>query len=113
MEPERILQDAESNSKVCDYWLMRHFEIEALSVETAGQSAVGSLVGMVGIVDGRTFRDAVLAQRDIVTSNLCNAQGITEPDSSGLPPTATDESLGDIRDILLRIEKQVSDENGS
>lgn len=79
----------------------------------AGQSAVGSLVGMVGIVDGRAFRDAVLAQRDIVTSNLGNAQGIAEPDSSGLPPVGTDELPGDIRDILLRIEKQVSDVNGS
>jgi len=44
--------------------IMRALDIEAVSVETAGQSSEGSSVSLTGIVDGRAFRDAVLRQRD-------------------------------------------------
>lgn len=50
--------------------IMRYFDIEALSVETAGQSSAGSLVQLAGIKDGRKFRDAVLAQRDRVVGSM-------------------------------------------
>ncbi len=49
--------------------IMRYFDIEALSVETAGQSSAGALVQMAGIKKGREFRDAVLAQRDRVVGS--------------------------------------------
>ena len=49
--------------------IMRYFDIEALSVETAGQSSVGSLVQLAGIKQGRAFRDAVLEQRDLVVGS--------------------------------------------
>lgn len=48
--------------------IMRHLELEALSVETAGGTTSGALVQMVGIVDTRDFREAVLRQRDRMAS---------------------------------------------
>ena len=44
--------------------LMRLFGIKQLSVETAGQSSVGPLVKLMGIVEAENFRDQVLQQRD-------------------------------------------------
>lgn len=48
--------------------IMRQLELEALSVETAGGTTAGALVQMVGIVDTREFRAAVLRQRDRLAS---------------------------------------------
>jgi len=48
--------------------IMRYLNLEAMSVETAGQSAAGALINLVGIEDGRAFREAVLKQRDAVAS---------------------------------------------
>lgn len=89
--------------------LMRHFEIESLSVETAGQSAAGAFVGITGIVGGRAFRDAVLEQRDIVAT--------MQPIGPAAAPAGTEETLvmtgtdinllQDIRDTLHRIEKRL------
>ena len=82
--------------------IMRYFKIEAISVETAGQSAVGSLVSLAGIKDGRAFRDAVLAQRDKVVGS--SEKQIA---SSGVSSeTDSIEILKEIRDTLMRIEEK-------
>ena len=83
--------------------IMRHFGIHRLTVETAGQSSGGSLVSLDGIVDVEDFREAVLNQRD----------KITERETSPPVPSPAAESsevlLAEIRDTLLRIEKQLKD----
>lgn len=85
--------------------IMRHFELEALSVETAGQSSVGALVRLTGIVDGRDFRDQVLRQRDLVTARPEGA-----PNASVAPDTsATNDLLREIRDSLQRLEQKLGD----
>ncbi len=79
--------------------IMRSMNLEALSVETAGQSSQGALVQMTGIRDGRAFRDAVLAQRDKVAAR--------DAEDDKTPPgvAANDDSvLIEIRDILRRME---------
>lgn len=88
--------------------IMRSFDLRGLNVETAGSSgagASGALVGLIGIVDAIEFRDAVLRQRDRMTSD---APAVPSP--AARPETGTDsmqhdhELLADIRDTLHRIE---------
>lgn len=84
--------------------IMRYFGVEAVSVETAGQSAVGSSIVLVGIVGGREFRDAVLSQRDVVTASK-SASPAASPVSTSAAQASGDELLRDIRDTLRRIEE--------
>ena len=84
--------------------IMRALDLEALSVETAGQSGVGPLVSLTGIEGGRAFRDAVLEQRDKIAAaekGEAPAQPTSSPDKAGV--------LDEIRDILLRIETRLAD----
>tara|TARA_R110002072_G_scaffold48407_8_gene132360 strand:+ start:13141 stop:13764 length:624 start_codon:yes stop_codon:yes gene_type:complete len=84
--------------------IMRSLELEAVSVETAGQSGPGSLVRLTGIRNGRAFRDAVLKQRDMVTGG--EPARLTAPTTQ--PELSRDANvqttLTEIRDILKRIE---------
>jgi putative membrane protein len=86
--------------------IMRLFEIEAISVETAGQTGQGgALVRLVGIRNARDFRDAVLTQRDRVVGSAEERGGAaTGPAGEGV--------LGEIRDALLRIEARLTRVNG-
>jgi putative membrane protein len=87
--------------------IMRYLDLEALSVETASTSVNGAAVRMVGIVDGRAFRDAVLKERDRVTAI---AGTPTSPAPQPTPtPTGSDALLQDIRDTLLRIEEKLGE----
>ena len=88
--------------------VMRLFDIEALLIETAGQSSQGSLVQLAGIKDGRRFRDAVLAQRDLVVGSAEDRPA--NPAGSPASLTAADgntQLLESIRDTLLRIESKL------
>ncbi len=49
--------------------IMRLFGVVRLSFETAGQSAAGALVSLVGINDAAQFREIILAQKDRLSSN--------------------------------------------
>ncbi len=82
--------------------LLRRFGLVRLSVETAGQSSGSSaLLSLIGIENALAFRDAVLEQRDLVTSATSSA-----------PPEENSVSLlTDIRDSLHRIERHL--EKGS
>ena len=83
--------------------IMRHMGLHTLSIETAGQSGQGALVSLTGIVDARSFREAVLAQREAISSSPVS--GVTE---DGAKPASEDSKiLVEIRDSLLRIEKRL------
>lgn len=86
--------------------IMRWMKIESLGVETAGQSGVGALINLVGVENSRTFRDAVLEQKDIVLGRKsdANAPKTTAPSQQ---TTEQNTELAEIRDILLRIEEKL------
>lgn len=85
--------------------LMRYFDIEALSIETAGQSGAGSLVQLTGIKDGRAFRDAVLNQRDKVVGSKEDLAAVAVAPSI-VADTGTTKLLTEIRDSLVRLESK-------
>ncbi len=81
--------------------IMRHFGLHGFKVETAGQSNTGpgSLLSIIGIVDAPEFRQAVLAQRDVLhdgPKKKRSAEAADDPDP-----------IDEIRDALLRIEKLI------
>lgn len=86
--------------------IMRMLDLQAVKIETAGQSASGAAVQLVGIVGTRDFRDAILRQRDKVVERLAG--------EAGAGPAATVETgdtailLSEIRDVLQRIEQQLA-----
>ena len=88
--------------------IMRALGLQGFRVETAGQTsgaAGGGLVNMVGIVDTRGFREAVLAQRD----GRDDDKPARTAASTGRP-AASDEHLSvlrDIRESLARIEDKL------
>lgn len=94
--------------------LMRYFDIEALSVETAGGSGAASLVRLQGIKDGRAFRDLVLAQRDKValTGNV-NSGDASASVSSIAGSDQTIQLLSEIRDTMKNIESQLANQSES
>ena len=83
--------------------IMRHFDLYKLTVETAGQSGQGALVSLTGIRDAKSFREAVLKQREAIAATSSDSPieaGRQEPsDASSL--------LSEIRDSLLRIEAKL------
>ncbi|NNF28073.1 MAG: PH domain-containing protein [Gemmatimonadetes bacterium] len=87
--------------------IMRHFDLRALSVETAGQSSAGALIKLVGIEDTEGFRAAVLAQRDKMVESLEGAS------PQALPPGGQQNAQYDvlvaIRDSLERIETKLGE----
>lgn len=86
--------------------VMRFLDLEALSVETAGQSSQGALIQLTGITDAHGFRDAVLKQRDVVIE----AQSVQVAASKKPVAGAGDqELLVDIRDTLHRIEERLAE----
>lgn len=84
--------------------LMRYFGIFKLTVETAGQSGAGALVALTGIVDAKEFREAVLAQRDIISGNLSASRGVTRTQDD----STDDATLVEIKNSLLRIEAMLA-----
>ena len=80
--------------------IMRRLGLRVLSVETAGQSGgEGSLIKLVGIEGAEDFRAGVLAQRERMAGSP------SPPSAAG---TADEVSvLTEIRDALLRIERQL------
>jgi putative membrane protein len=90
--------------------IMRYFDIEALSVETAGNSSGMSLVQLTGIKDGRAFRDLVLAQRDKVTLSS-NASTSPADEVSVGSNDQTIQLLTEIRDTMRNIETKLDNKS--
>lgn len=93
--------------------LMRAFALKGIRIETAGQSSQGALVTVLGIDGVDEFRDAVLDQRDRVSERE-EEQGGSKADSGAQPSNRPEDVgnaqtaiLGEIRDSLARIEKQL------
>ncbi len=85
--------------------IMRHYDLQAISVETAGASSEGALIKLVGLDGARAFRDTVLRQRDLVV-----AAGSSAPPAgaAGSAESSDAQVLVEIRDALLRIEERLS-----
>ena len=86
--------------------IMRYLDLHALSVETAGSSgAGGALVSLVGIEDTLDFRNAVLAQRDVLSAAEHRLHETTSTLTTAVPSEGDPAVLADIRDSLHRIEE--------
>lgn len=73
--------------------LMRVFNLYRLSFETAGQSAQGALVSLIGINDADTFRETILAQKDKLLTS-----------TSVVPEQNTDES-SDMKELIESVKR--------
>jgi putative membrane protein len=64
--------------------VMRFFGLYQLSFETAGQSAQGALVSLIGVDDAHGFREAILKQKDSLslTQNLVSNKSETSANSN-------------------------------
>jgi putative membrane protein len=94
--------------------IMRYFKLHGFKVETAGQSnsGTGSLVNIVGIVDTKGFRKAVLEQRDLLSVGASRAPTAEIPSQQMIQDGQHSESiLAEIRDSLLRIEDALPSKN--
>jgi putative membrane protein len=80
--------------------IMRHFGLHRLTIETAGQSGEGALVSLTGIIDAKSFREAVLNQRDAISAT----SSPSAPEAMRQEPFDASSLLAEIRDSLLRIE---------
>jgi putative membrane protein len=88
--------------------VMRYFDLHKLTIETAGQSGQGALVSLTGIRDAKSFREAVLNQREE------NAAKSSPPPEAGRQESSdTSSLLSEIRDSLLRIEVKLDGKSGS
>jgi len=83
--------------------IMRHFDLHTLTIETAGQSGQGALVSLTGIKDAKSFREAVLNQRDAISST----SSLSTPEAVRQEPFDASSLLSEIRDSLLRIEAKL------
>ena len=89
--------------------VMRYFGIHGFKVETAGQSSPnsGSLVKLIGIVETKAFRGAVLEQRDRMNVAV-SAMPVVQAPATGAGDLQTAELLTEIRDSLQRIEQSIT-----
>jgi len=93
--------------------IMRHFGLHGFKVETAGQSSPtgGALVNIVGIVDTKDFRRAVLDQRDKLATGgaLISTAPVAHPPADAVGDSQTTDLLTEIRDSLFRIERGLAE----
>lgn len=89
--------------------IMRFFDLHTLTVETAGQSGVGSLVSLTGIVQAPDFRESVLNQRESQSVTQATVE-TTQTDNKQLDASG-DAILSEIRDTLVRIESLLEKKN--
>ena len=86
--------------------IMRYYGVHNLTVETAGQSAVGALLSICGIENVTDFREAVLEQRDKLYAKEQKKEAMATDENRAEPSMAL---LEEIRDILKRIEEKVGE----
>ena len=85
--------------------IMRAMDLERLTVETAGSSAPGALASVVGVINAREFRDAVMRQKELLADGKSDAQAATGAGGVESPNSAeTIALLREIRDSLHRLE---------
>lgn len=82
--------------------IMRAFDIENMTIETAGSSSAGALLSLPGVVEPQAFRDAVLEQKEKVLGGKEGPKDSTPEFLSGGEETLV--VLREIRDSLHRLE---------
>lgn len=83
-------------------FLMKHFGVEGITIETAGQSAGAmALVTLVGMRDARGFRDEVLDRRDRLAYGDA-VDGEPAARAAGQPVSAAADEAGQEMAGLLR-----------
>lgn len=89
--------------------IMRYLDLQAVRIETAGQSTAGAAVQLVGVRQARDFRDAVLTQRDLVSDRASSGSGsvVESSTSASGHDDKTVAVLSEIRDTLRRIEDRL------
>jgi putative membrane protein len=80
---------------------MRFFGLYLLSFETAGQSAEGALVSLIGINDAEIFREAILKQKDSLSGHQTATLEKTEAPISDI--TSLTQSVQNIEKMLTEI----------
>ncbi len=94
--------DRITDVKLYDNPVMSRYGIQALKVETAGQSGTSSSEGYLpGIMDAAAFRDAVLRQREMLQDGGAPATAAAQPAAS-----SENELLVEIRDLLRSIDSK-------
>lgn len=83
--------------------LMRLFNLHRLSFETAGQSAQGALVSLIGINDAANFRETILSQKDQIASGMKSTSNSTENEK-----TEMSQLVDSVERIEALLEKLVS-----
>ena len=83
--------------------LMRMFGLYRLSFETAGQSGNGALVSLLGVVNASEFREAILAQKDNLTSDQPAQSNNDEPQSQVELIRSLTYSVKNIEQMLVTI----------
>ncbi len=87
--------------------IMRAMDLERLTVETAGSSAPGALASVVGVVNAREFRDAVMRQKELLAEGKSDAESNAAATAGAGAATSTAEGIAllrEIRDSLHRLE---------
>lgn len=80
--------------------VMRFFGLYQLSFETAGQSAAGALVSLIGINEATDFREAILKQKDnLAGDKLETIENTVSPKSE----------LGELTQSVKNIEKLLTE----
>lgn len=86
--------------------VMRFFGLSQLSFETAGQSADGALVSLIGISDAEAFREAILKQKDKLSGHQVVAIEKTEANSSAIASSDLNNSeIARLTQSVQNIEK--------
>lgn len=87
---------------------MRMFDLYRLSFETAGQSAQGALVSLIGIDDAEGFRETILSQKDKMnTAATPNYENKLTKDSE------MTELLSSVKRIEVLLEEMLREKNSS
>ena len=86
--------------------LMRNFGVYKVTIESAGQTQMQGAASIIGVTEPYAFRDAVLENVEL----LKNQAAVASPSDAGDATTTSSDAqlklLGEIRDILTRIESQ-------
>ena len=84
--------------------IMRAFNIHKLSFETAGQSGVGALVSLLGVVEAENFREMILEQKEALSSNTpVSRKQEAEPAAAPTDLTTLTESVQRIEALLSQL----------
>ncbi|WP_395339672.1 PH domain-containing protein [Ningiella sp. W23] len=85
--------------------LMRMFGVYRLTFETAGQSAPGALVSMIGIVDAADFREKILAQKERLAQESSVLTSVAASANPSQNSQMKEAGLNELNQSVRRIEK--------